>query len=320
MTMSDCFTYSPAAVSAMGPSQPSIRARLLSAYIRRAIKPRSRRGFDVAWARRVLAKPVLRSRIPPGLLVEAAQIGTTAAEIIRPARCDAGGRTILFLHGGGYYFGSSVSHRAITLALAAGAEAHVVSIDYRLAPEYPFPAALDDATAAVRALYACGVSHRQLVVCGDSAGGGLALSLLLRLRDAGEHLPACAVLFSPWTDLAATGSSLLWNDKHDALFHGTCIAQDAQHYLAKESPQNPAVSPLYAELTGLPPLLIQVSRTEVLLDDSLRFAEKAQLAGVAVRCQVWTALPHVWQLQHRFIPEARQALNMAVRYIAEKTK
>jgi epsilon-lactone hydrolase len=307
------------AVQNTGPTHPSFRARLLSGYIRLAIKPKSRNGFDVGWARRVLGKPVVPAHVPRGIVIESTLIGAISAEIIHSARREGAQRTILFLHGGGYYFGSSISHRAITLALAELTDARIVSVNYRLAPEHPFPAALDDATAAVLALYASGVSHHQLAVCGDSAGGGLALSLLLRLRDTGAPLPACAVLFSPWTDLAATGASLYRNDRSDPLFHGSCIAHDARHYLAGEDPRNPGASPLYADLAGLPPLLIQVSRTEILLDDSLRLARKAKLSGVDVRCQVWTDLPHVWQLHCGLIPEAKTALRSAGQHIIEQT-
>ena len=302
-----------------GPARPSFRARLLSAYIRAAIKPHSRRGFDVAWARRVLEKPVRRVRVTKRVLVEPIRIGAIGGEAVQPRRLDGARRTILYLHGGGYYFGSSLSYRAITFALAQAACARVVAVDYRRAPEHPFPAALEDAMAAARELCAAGVSPHDLVVCGDSAGGGLALSVLTRLRDAGEPLPACAVLFSPWTDLAATGDSLRRNGSRDPLFHSGCIAADARHYLAGEDPRNPAVSPLYADLAGLPPLLIQVSRTEILLDDSLRLARKARLSGVQTRCEIWTDLPHVWHLQHGLLPEARAAIGEAARFILDRT-
>jgi monoterpene epsilon-lactone hydrolase len=302
-----------------GPARPSLRARLLSAYIRLAIKPHSRRGFDVAWARRVLEKPVIRTRITKRIVVEPVRVGALGGEAVQPRRRDGAGRTILYLHGGGYFFGSSLGYRAITFALAEAARARVVTPDYRRAPEHPFPAALEDGVAAARGLYASGVSPDDLAVCGDSAGGGLALGVLTRLRDAGEPLPACAVLFSPWTDLAATGESLRRNGRCDPLFHGDCIAADARHYLGGEDPRNPDVSPLYADLGGLPPLLIQVGRTEVLLDDSLRLARKARLSGVEARCEVWTDLPHVWHLQHGLLPEARAALGGAAGFILDRT-
>ena len=172
-------------------------------------------------------------------VVEPIRIGAVEGEAVQPRRLDGAGRTILYLHGGGYYFGSSLSYRAITFALAEAARARVVAVDYRRAPEHPFPAALEDAAAAARGLYASGVSPHDLVVCGDSAGGGLALSVLTRLRDAGEPMPACAVLFSPWTDLAATGELLRRNGSRDPLFHADCIAADARHYLAGGDPRNP---------------------------------------------------------------------------------
>lgn len=300
-----------------GPARPSLRARLLSAYIRVAIKPHSRRGFDVAWARRVLEKPVVRARITDRILVEPARLGALEGEAVQPRRLNGARRTILYLHGGGYYFGSSVSYRSITFPLAEAARARVVTVDYRRAPEHPFPAALVDAVAAVRSLYASGVSADDLTICGDSAGGGLALSVLARLRDAGEPLPACAVLFSPWTDLAATGESLRRNGRCDPLFHSDCIAADAHHYLAGQDPRNPAISPLYADMGGLPPLLIQVSRTEVLLDDSLRLVRKARASGVKARCHVWTDLPHVWHLQHGLLPEAAAAIAQAARFMLD---
>lgn len=302
-----------------GPARPSLRARLLSTYIRWAIKPRSRHGFDVVWARRFLEKPVVRTRITNRIVVEPIRIGTIGGEAVQSRRLNGTRRTVLYLHGGGYYFGSSFGYRAITFALAEAACARVVAVDYRRAPEHPFPAALEDATAAARGLYASGVSPHDLVICGDSAGGGLALSVLTRLRDSGEPLPACAVLFSPWTDLAATGESLRRNGSRDPLFHTDCIAQDARHYLAGADPRNPDVSPLYADLAGLPPLLIQVSRTEVLLDDSLRLARRARLSGVEARCEIWTALPHVWHLQHGLLPEARAAIDEAAAFILDRT-
>jgi len=302
-----------------GPARPSLRARLLSAYIRLAIKPHSRSGFDVAWARRVLEKPVIRTRITNRIVVDPVRFGAIGGEAVQPRRLDGAGRTILYLHGGGYYFGSSLGYRAITFALADAARARVVTPDYRRAPEHPFPAALEDAVAAVRGLYASGVSANDLVVCGDSAGGGLALSVLTRLRDAGEPLPACAALFSPWTDLAATGESLRRNGRCDPLFHAGCIAADARHYLGGEDPRNPEVSPLYADLAGLPPLLIQVSRTEVLLDDSLRLARRARSSGVETRCEMWTDLPHVWHLQHGLLPEAGAAIGEAARFMIDRT-
>jgi len=205
--------------------------------------------------------------------------------------------------------------RPITSRLAIGSDARLFALDYRLAPEHPFPAALDDALAAYRALVRSGIRHDRIVVAGDSAGGGLALALLVALRDAGDALPAAAVMFSPWTDLAATGTSILGNDAADALLSGPWIGPTARHYLGDTPATHPLASPLYADMTGLPPLLIQVSDSEVLLDDSRRAAEKARLAGVDVTLRVWHGLPHVWQYFAGILPEGKRALDEAVAFI-----
>lgn len=224
-------------------------------------------------------------------------------------------RTMLYCHGGGYYFCSPASHRALVFALAARSGARTFSLDYRLAPEHPFPAALEDSLAAYRRLLADGTPPDSIVVAGDSAGGGLALATLVALRDAGDPLPAACVLFSPWTDLAATGGTLESNDGLDPMFCGASIGRAAKLYIGDADPVDPRLSPLYANFSRLPPLLIQASSTEVLLDDSLRVAERARAAGVAVELEVWPKMPHVWQLWTPFVPEARRAIESAARFI-----
>ncbi len=224
-------------------------------------------------------------------------------------------RTILYCHGGGYYFCSPASHRPLVFALAARSGARTFSLDYRLAPEHPFPAALDDAIAAYRRLLADGTPADSLVIAGDSAGGGLALATLVALRDAGDPLPAAAVLFSPWTDLAATGGTIESNDGVDPMFCGAAIERAAQFYVGDADPTHPYLSPLYADLRGLPPLLIQASSTEVLLDDTRRVADRARAAGVSVECEIWPKMPHVWQLWTPFVPEATRALERAAQFV-----
>jgi acetyl esterase/lipase len=224
-------------------------------------------------------------------------------------------RCILYLHGGGYVAMSPQSHRPITTRLAVWSEASLFALDYRLAPEHKFPAALEDAIAAYRALVAAGTAPGRIIVAGDSAGGGLALALLVALRDAGDRMPAGGVLFSPWTDLAATGQSIIANDAMDPMFHGAWIAVTARLYLADTPATHPLASPVYADLTGLPPLLVQVSDTEVLLDDSRRVVENAHRAGVAATLRIFADLPHVWPLFARFLPEGRIALREAAAFI-----
>ena len=246
-------------------------------------------------------------RVAPDVKCEPVRVGNMAAEWIVPPEA-ATDRAILYLHGGGYFFCSPATHRPITLGMAAGADARVLAPRYRLAPEHRFPAAVEDATAAYRGLLATGTPAERIVIGGDSAGGGLALATLLSLREAGVALPAGAVLFSPWTDLAATGESLVTNDKSDVMFYGRGLGRGARLYLGDTPADHPLASPLYADLRGLPPLFIQASDSEVLLDDSVRLAAKAEAAGTTVRFKAWRRLPHVWQIFSPFLPEARAAL------------
>jgi len=217
---------------------------------------------------------------------------------------------VLYLHGGGYFFCSPRTHRPITIGLATHARARVCVPDYRLAPEHPFPAPVEDALFTYRTLLAQGVAPSRLVVAGDSAGGGLALALLVALRDAADPLPAGAVLYSPWTDLAATGQSLIDNDESDVMFRGAWMAHGAALYLGDSGAptDHPLASPLYADFTGLPTLHCYVSTSEVLRDDTLRMAERARAAGVSVSVEMGRRLPHVWPIFYPFLPEARVAL------------
>jgi len=224
--------------------------------------------------------------------------------------------TLLYLHGGGYFGCSAKSHRRITCWFAMHGF-RVYAPDYRLAPENRFPAAVEDATAVYRALLATGIAPERLVVAGESAGGGLTLALLLAVRAAGGPLPAGAALFSPWTDLAATGDSVRSNAKRCAMFNGADIAPSARYYLGDADPKNPLASPLYADLAGLPPLVIHAGADEVLRDDSTRLAEKARAAGVAVELKIWPVVPHAWQLAPELIPEARQSLRESATFLRQ---
>jgi epsilon-lactone hydrolase len=217
-------------------------------------------------------------------------------------------RVLLYLHGGAYQIGSPATHRHMVALLSGAAGARVLSVDYRLAPEHPFPAALDDAVTAYRWLLATGTDRGVLALAGDSAGGGLALATLVALRDAGEAMPAAAVVLSPWTDLALTGESLRTRADADVLIKPGGMAETAEAYLAGQDPRHPYASPLYADLHGLPPLLIHVGDAEVILDDSTRLAARARDHGVDVTLEVWDEMPHVWHAFAGLLPEADQAI------------
>ena len=235
--------------------------------------------------------------------------GKMRTRLYKPkAAGDAALPVLVFFHGGGWCIGDLDTHDPVCRQLAQEAQCAVFSVDYRLAPEHRFPAAVEDAVAAYRGVITAGTPATRIVIGGDSAGGGLALATLLSLREAGDALPAGAVLFSPWTDLKATGASMVGNDRRDVMFHGRGLALAARLYLGDTEPDHPLASPLYADLRGLPPLFIQASDSEVLLDDSVRLAAKAEAAGVTVRFKTWHRLPHVWQIFSPLLPESRAAL------------
>lgn len=307
-------------------AKPSWQARCLNASVRMLVR-RSRWGDEravVRRARRLFGTPTpfgwLRTR---GLNVQTVHDGTVRGEWVAPARAEeddgsrSGGGVILYIHGGGYVSCSAATHRPITAALARLARRRVFSLDYRLAPEHPFPAALDDAVAAYRWLLGEGTAAGQIAFAGDSAGGGLVLACLLRVRDAGLPVPACAVCFSPWTDLAGTGESRLQNDGRCAMFRPDNIDEFASVYLAGASPRDSYASPVFADLRDLPPLLLQVGSTELLLDDARRVHDKIQAAGGASRLEIYEDVAHCWQMLDGLVPEARRALLQAASFINE---
>lgn len=298
----------------------SLRNRVLTWALRRWIKPKSLGNPDIMASRALTDRVPFGAKLPPGWRVRTDLAAVPPGEWIEPVAPDhaARKRVILYFHGGGYVAMSARTHRAITSRLAAWSNACLFAVDYRLAPEHPFPAALEDAVTAYRTLIAAGTPASNIVAAGDSAGGGLALSLLVALRDAGEKPPAAGVLFSPWTDLATTGASIVANDAADALSFGSWVTSQARYYLGDTPATNPLASPLYADLAGLPPLLIQVGDSEVLLDDSRRVAEKASQAGVATTLQIWPGVPHGWQIFAPILPEGRAALRDASAFIRAK--
>lgn len=224
-------------------------------------------------------------------------------------------RVILYFHGGGYCVGSPLTHRDFAWRLSAASAARVLLLDYRRAPEHPFPTAVDDAVMAYRWLLDQGIDPAHLTLAGDSAGGGLALATMVRLRDEGDRLPAAAVLISPWVDLALTGESLCSKAAEDLVLTLAQLQEFADLYLGETDPRTPLASPLYADLSGLPPLLIQAGTAEILLDDAARLAERAGDAGVDVTLDIWPEMIHVWQGFAGFLPEAQTAVTQIGAFI-----
>jgi acetyl esterase/lipase len=249
--------------------------------------------------------------------VSAATVGGVAGEWVRTPDA-AGDRRVLYFHGGGYVIGSPRSHRGLVALLARAAGAPVFSADYRLAPEHPFPAAPEDGLAAYRALLDGGTDPGRIALAGDSAGGGLTLAVLMRARDAGLPAPACAVLLSPFVDLAGTGDSVRENADLDVVVRPGMIEGMGGAYLNGVAPSHPHASPLYGDLAGLPPLLVQVGTHEAILDDSLRLVRRAAMAHVPVDLSVYARMPHVWQMFAGRLEEGRRALAEAGAFIARQ--
>jgi epsilon-lactone hydrolase len=228
-------------------------------------------------------------------------------------------RAIMYLHGGGYAIGSLQTHRGLMARVAHASGARTLGVDYRLAPEHPFPAAVDDSVLAYRWLLDQGIQPSRIVVAGDSAGGGLTIATLVALRAANVPLPAAGVCFSPWVDLEGSGQTYESRASMDPVVSRDVIQQMAAMYLGDRDRRTPLAAPLYADLAGLPPILIQVGNAEVLLDDSNRLAAKAQAAGVKVTLDVWPDMVHVWQMFAPLLPEAQKAIDKAGKFIAERT-
>jgi epsilon-lactone hydrolase len=241
--------------------------------------------------------------------------GVPAVQVaVRQSRGD---RCVLFFHGGGYAVGTARLYRDFLWRLGVAARAQVLYFDYRLAPEHPFPAALDDAITVYRWL-AERFDAQHIAFFGDSAGGGLALAALQKLRDEGFALPAAVAAASPWTDLALTGPSLKLNAAADPMMDVGKFPGLADGYTAGADPRNPYISPLYGNPAGLPSTLIQVGSDEVLRDDAVRMADKMRLAGCDVQIEVWPKMPHVWHLYARILPEGRDAIERIGAFVRER--
>lgn len=252
---------------------------------------------------------------PEGVAVHKTVLGGRPALDLEPAGAAERGR-LLYLHGGGYVIGSPDTHTGLAGELAARTGLRATSVDYRLAPEHPFPAAVDDGLAAYRDLLAAGADPREIVVAGDSAGGGLSIATLLAAREAGLPQPAAVVVFSPWADLTLSGESMRTKEDADPIFSEADVRAYADLYIGSGDRSHPLASPVFADLAGLPPMLVQVGADEVLLDDAVRLAARAGAAGVEATLEIGPGLPHVYQTEYGRLDEADAALDRAARFLA----
>ena len=293
----------------------SIQAYLLKSYYRlqQRLSP-PRRELDLVKERAELEAIAKMFKPPVDFKVSPVEVEGIKAEWITPSDV-TGEKIVLYLHGGYYLIGSIQTHRTLAGNIAIAAQSRALIIEYRLAPEHPFPAALEDAEKAYSWLLASGARPEQIILAGDSAGGGLVLATLLVLRDEGKPLPASAVCLSPATDLTMTSESWIINLKKEFVVNPYTARQIQPLYLKEIPATNPLASPIYGDLHGLPPLLIQVGSEEALLCDSTGFAERARAAGVDVTLEVWPGMFHVWQATAPMIPEARQAIDRIGEFI-----
>lgn len=285
----------------------SFRARLVR-FVTRQLFRNIDGNADIPSLRVRWEKLAARSRTASGIRVKYVDIAGVECEWLVPTDCrDA--PVLFYLHGGAYVSGSAKTHRAMVSYLAKKAGMRALLPNYRLAPEHPFPAGLEDCVAVYRALVDGGADPADIAIAGDSAGGGMTMASLLTLRDAGDAVPAAGVLLSPWLDLTGTGESAKSRARHDPLFRVQDMPNAAAHYASPEQQQHPLVSPVFADVHGLPPILIQVGDHEILLSDSTRIADKISAAGGQVTLQVWPDMWHVFQYFIGRMPEAQKALD-----------
>lgn len=254
--------------------------------------------------------------IPADIRLEPTSAGGVPAEWSEAPGADPT-RALLYLHGGGYVSGSLASHRHLVAEAARQAGMRALALDYRLAPEHPFPAAVEDAVAGYRHLLDLGFAAPRIALGGDSAGGGLTVATLVALRDRGLPMPACGWCVSPWVDLEGLGQTMDTLDAVDPMVRKPYLLEIARDYLGGADPRTPLAAPLHAALRGLPPLLVQVGAAETLLDDSVRLAGRAGAADVAVTLEVWPEMIHVWHLFHPQLAAGRKALARAGQFLRE---
>jgi acetyl esterase/lipase len=283
----------------------SIQLFFVDKILRLTVKNRFRRHPDIMELRAIMAEMPLRPA-PGHISVESVTLGGIRAERLRAAHPNDT-KAILYIHGGGFVAGVPGNHRPLTWRLAEKVNVPVYVIDYRLAPEHPFPAALDDCTAAYRALLDKGIPAKSIIVAGDSAGGNLTLVTTLKLKELGLEQPAALICLSPATDMEGFESRRS-NIRSDAMFTAEMFPTLAPHYCPGRDARDPFISPWRGDVSGLPPTLIQCSSIEMLRDDSIYMADKMKHAGVDVTLEIWPRVFHVWQVMADILPEGRRAI------------
>ncbi len=274
-------------------------------------------GVDIPLEQRRKGMEKVAFKVADDIGVEAVTVAGRAAEWITAPGSQTG-RAILYLHGGGYVMGSLTTHRALVGEISRAAQAAALLVDYRLAPEAPFPAAVEDGVASYRWLLDQGFTPKNLAIAGDSAGGGLAVATLISARDQGLPMPKAAVPISPWSDMTCSNESYKTRAEADPLVGSGSIGDMANLYLQGKDPKHPYASPNFASLKSLPPLLIHVGRDEVLLDDSIKLDQKAKTDGVNSTLEIWEDMIHVWHAFHPMLPEGKQAIERVGAFLREK--
>lgn len=288
----------------------SLTERILKGAVRTLVKPSMDRRVPVPMQRRWLRLMAATMPLPRDVVRETGELGAVPAEFVRP-RGDSRG-VVLYLHGGAYIIGSPATHRNLTMRLARVLGSGLYALDYRLAPEHPFPAAVDDAVAAYRALLGAGYRPGDISIAGDSAGGGLTLATALKLRDEALPQPASLITLSPWVDLTSEQLNL---EVEDAMLKPGYGDFAASLYLNGRSPRDPLASPVFADLTGLAPMLVQVGTEEMLLNDARRIVQRARDASVHAELQVYPGMWHVFQDHAGLLPAADQALEKIAAFV-----
>jgi acetyl esterase/lipase len=277
------------------------------------------RATDIAQRRRDMDARGRQFGVATDVTVEQVSAGGVAAEWTATPGADRGG-AVLYLHGGGYVIGSLDSHRHLAAEVGRACGVRALAIDYRMAPEHPFPAAVEDALAAYRFLLDSGIRPARICIAGDSAGGGLVVAAMLAIRGAELPQPGCGWCISPWVDLTCAGASMLDNATRDPTVQKAGVLEMAGMYLAGADPRSPLASPIFGDLHNLPPLLIQVGSVETLLDDALSLARVAGLADVHVELQVWPEMLHVWHLFHPMLAAGRRAIAAGGAFVRSTAK